>query len=241
MQRDGGGERRRDPLARPAPAVQHPCARIEVRGGRRRPDALDIAAKRVGECLYQAGDCLEQRPVGHHRRDDRAHPGLRVPLRRRLDAFRRHHRELEEQVVACGASLADHLERVDQRGEVLVPGRLVHGEPGPGIEQELQRPPVAQPLAERAVAVGMRIDETRHDQPARGIDDRSVFRRRQSGRSDCIDRAVANEDVRGLGATLADVEHPPAPYDGRRGLSRPGHGASATAAPAAAGSSTAAK
>ena len=104
--------------------------------------------------------------VGHHRGHHRAHARIGVGPADGLQSFRGRGRELEAQVVGGGASLAHHLHRADEGGEVLVLEGSPAGDPGCRVEQQLQGPAIADALGEVVVAVGVGVDEARHEQAA---------------------------------------------------------------------------
>ena len=73
-------------------------------------------------------------------------------------------RRLVDEVVARGAAFAHHLDRADERAEILVLERLVAPDRRHQVHAELERPLVARAAHEVAVAVRMGVDETRHEQ-----------------------------------------------------------------------------
>ena len=154
-----------------------------------------------------------ERAVGHHRGHHRAHPRVGVGLSDCLQPLRGRGRKLEAQVVGGGASLADHLHRPDEGGEVLVLEGAPAGDPGGGVEQQLERPAVADALGEVVVAVGMRVDEARHEQAARCVERGGVGGRGHSRQPDLAHRVVRNQDVGGFCRVACDVEQASAPDD----------------------------
>ena len=70
-------------------------------------------------------------------------------------------------------------------------------DPGAGSEREFQRPFIATPLAERAVAVGMGVHQPRHDQAVCRIDGLGIGGRRHAGLADFDNRIAGDEDVGG--------------------------------------------
>jgi hypothetical protein len=63
------------------------------------------------------------------------------------------------------------------------------------------------------VRVGVGVDETGMDQPARRSDFLGTLRRWAAGRAQFADRIVLDQDVREIGFALGDIEHPPAAQD----------------------------
>ena len=102
------------------PSVQdgpHPLDRLlPGRQAERRHRGPQMRRQRV----HQARDRLVQRHVGHHRRDDGAHAGLRIGFGNRRDAFLGRQRKFDEQVVAGGAALQQHLGGTDRRRDALL-------------------------------------------------------------------------------------------------------------------------
>ena len=70
-------------------------------------------------------------------------------------------------------------------------------DPGAGIEHQFQRPFIATPFAQRAVAVGMGVHQPRHDQTVGRVDVLGIGRRRHTGLADFHNRIAGDEDVRG--------------------------------------------
>jgi hypothetical protein len=84
-------------------------------------------------------------------------------LAERNDAIAARQRKFEEQVVAGGAALADHFNRGDEAIEVFVFERPVAGHAGHGIEEQFERPTIAdKTLGERAMAMDVAIDQAGH-------------------------------------------------------------------------------
>src|SRR5262249_55987049 len=78
-----------------------------------------------------------------------------------------------------------------------------------GAEKDLERQAVAdQSFAQRAVRVGVAVDQARREQAICSIHDLGVLRRRaRRRRRDAAYRAVLDENVGKLGAARLDVEH----------------------------------
>src|SRR5262249_42319910 len=68
-----------------------------------------------------------------------------------------------------------------------------------GIEQELERPAVRQPLAERGGGVGMGVDQPRYQQPVGGIDALGVAGHARAWRQYSCDRIAVDQQI-GMGA-----------------------------------------
>ncbi len=79
-----------------------------------------------------------------------------------------------------------------------------------GVERQLQRPFVAAPLAESAVAVGVGVDQAGHDQTVGCIDFARIGGRRHTGRADFGDGIAGDEDVGRGHRTPGDVQDEPA-------------------------------
>ena len=156
--------------------------------------------------VQEARDRPVERAVRHHRGHHRAHSGVGVGLADGFQTFRGRSGKLEAQVIGPGASLADHLHRADEGGEVLVLERPASGDPGRGVEQQLQGPAIADALGEIVVAVGMRVDEARHEQSAGCVERGRVGGGGHPRRADLAHGVARDQDVGGFGRVTLDVE-----------------------------------
>ena len=173
------------------------------------------------QCVQEARDGAMEGAIGHHRSHHRTHSGVGVGLADRLQAFRGRGRELEAQVVGGGTSLAHHLHRTDEGGEVLVLERAPPGDPGRRVEQQLQGPAVSDALGEVVVAVGVCIDESRHEQPTGCVERSRVGGRGHARRADFADRIPFDQDVGRFRRVPLDVEQASTPDDPVHGFTSP--------------------
>ena len=166
MMGNGGREREPHPVAGEGPgrARPVPSGHAGLEGFER--DRFRLAPQAGGERVQEARNRPVKRAVGHHRGHHRAHSRVGVGLADRLQSFRGRRRELEAEVVGGGTSLAHHLHRSDEGREVLVLESAAAGDPGRRVQQQLQGPTIADTLGEVVVAVGVRVDEARHEHPA---------------------------------------------------------------------------
>ena len=209
--------RRRDrgthPVAVEGPAAQCLADRRQGRLGRREPQFGDPVLERPRQRLHQTGDRFVKAAIGDHRRDDRAHADIGVSLARQCQPFGGRQWPLEGEVIAGGAALHDHLDRAELGREILVLGGAVAGDPRRRAQQQFERPAVAHPFGEVAVAVRMGVDETGMQQPARRRDLDRIGRGRAAGRTDLADRVVLDQDIGGFRGSCGDVEHAAAAQD----------------------------
>jgi hypothetical protein len=188
VQRNRGAERETDRVALVLPRVERVPHGGEARLPRRELHALDLRASVGRQRVEQAGDRRPERAIRHHGRDHRTHPDFRIRPGHGVQPFERRRRELVEQVVARRAAFRHHLGGDDQRREIPVFEGASTRQPWTGVEEQLQRPPVARAAAEPAVAVRVRVDQSGHQQLAAGVDHPDVGRRCRSGRDDRGDR-----------------------------------------------------
>ena len=217
------GRREREPHAVAGEGPGRPGALPRCHAGLERLQRyrFRLAPRVRRQRVQEAGDCPVKGAVGHHRGHHGTHSGIRVGLADGFQAFRGRGRELEAQVVGGGAPLAHHLHRADEGGEVLVLERAAAGDPGRGVEQQLQGPAIADALGEVVVAMGVGIDEARHEQPAGGVERGGLGRRGHPGRSDLAHGVALDVDVGGLRRVTCDVEQASAPDDRVHGCPSP--------------------
>ena len=200
------------------PAAQRIPDGRQGRLGRRKPQLGDPVLERPRQRIHQTGDRLVKAAIGDHRRHDRAHADIGIGLARQCQSFGGGQWPFEREVIAGGAALHDHLDRAELGRQVLVLGGAVAGDPRRRAQQQFESPAVAHAFGEVSVAVGMRVDEPRMQQPAGRRDLDRVGRRRAAGRTDLADRVVLDQDIGGLRGSCGDVEHVAAAQD------RKGHG-----------------
>ena len=179
----------------------------------RRAQAFDMAAMAFGQRVEQAPGGLVKPRVGHLRRQHDAHADFLIGAADRREPVHGWRRELEIHVVGRRAALQDHLRGVQKRGRPLVLEGEPGGHPGTRVEQKLQRPLVAQPFTEAAMAVRMGVDQSRDQQLVRRVHCDGAIRRRQSGRPHFAYCIVLDEYVGGRGPPLRHIEHEPAADD----------------------------
>ena len=218
---DGRGEREPHPVAGERPRPEGSLPRREALRERLRRNRLRLAPQRVRKRIQQARNRPVEGPVGHHRSHDRAHPCVGVGAPDRLEPLRGRCGKLEVEVVGGGASLSHHLHRTDEGREVLVLDRAVACNPRRGVEQQLQRPAIAETLGEIVVPVRVGVDQARHEEPAGRVAVNRVRRRGQSRRPDLANRILLDEHVGGLRGLPLGVEEPPTPDDRMHGCRTP--------------------
>ena len=210
MVRNGRRDRGPDRRAIERPALHRLAHRGERRVAGREPQPLDLLLQRRRQRIEQARNGLVETELGDHRRQHGAHAGIRVGAPAGVEPFDARQRKLDGEVVAGGAALQQHLDRADVGAEILVLERAAAGDPGPGGEQQLERPAVAHALGQIAVAVHVGVDQSGMDQPVARIDRDRVGRRREAGRSDLRDGVAGDQDVGRLGAIVTGIDQPPA-------------------------------
>ena len=200
--------------------VERPCRPRPLPGGEAglegfERDRFRLAPEIGGKRVEQARNRPVERAVGHHRGHHRAHSRVLVGPPDRLQSLGGRRGKLEVQIVGCRASLPHHLHRPDEGGQVLVLQGAAAGEPRRRIEQQLQGPAVAEALREVVVAVGVRVDEARHEQPAGRVHRRRVRGRGHPRRPDLAHRVPLDQEVGRLRRVPGGVEQAPAPDDRR--------------------------
>ena len=171
--RNGRRDRGADRRAVERPALHRLAHRGERRVARRKPQPLDLLLQCRRQRIEQAGNRLVEAELGDHRRQHGAHAGIGVGAAAGIQPLHARQRKLDGEVVAGGAALQQHLDRADIGAEILVLERAAAGDPGPGGEQQFERPAVAHALGQIAVAVHVGVDQSGMDQPVARIDRRS--------------------------------------------------------------------
>ncbi len=205
MQRDGRRDAEADAVARVRPGGG--CVaygrqdRIGRCGAHRVGNRTQLRRKRI----EQTGDRLIEAAIGDHRCDHRAHADIGIGLRHDVQPFDRRHRQHRRKIVTAGAALAQHLHRGQQRRKIAVIVRAVAVDPGARVQQQLQRPEIADALPQSAVTMRVRIDQAGDDQASGGVDPlRRIGGARSNDRSDTV--AVQN-DIRRPRTGLARGQH----------------------------------
>jgi len=153
---------------------------------------------------------LIQTQVGEHRRDDRPDADIAVTFRHRGHSLGRGFRELKIEVVTCGAAFQEHLRGVQLRRQFFVFHLALAANPRPGVQQQLQSPSVAPPLAKRAVSVGVGVNQAGDEQFSAGVDVRGLPGKDFTRGTQGGDFVFAHHDILMRGHAGLDIQHPPA-------------------------------
>ena len=81
-------------------------------------------------------------------------PARLIAAGRRREAFAGWQRRLQQQIVAGGHAVPDHIEPVHQAGQLPIFRRAAEIEPGAVMQQQLERPGIARALGEMAMPMG---------------------------------------------------------------------------------------
>ena len=194
MQRNCRRDAQADAVARVWPRRSRAADRRKDRIGRCGAHRFGNRTQLGREGVEQTGNCLIEAAVGDHRRNHRAHADIGVGLGNDVKPFDRRHRQHRRKIVTTGAALAQHLHRGEQRREIAVIVRAVAVDPGARVQQQFQGPEIADALPKSAVTMRVRIDQTRDDQPAGGIDPlRGIGGARRNNRGDAV---AVQDDIR---------------------------------------------
>ena len=207
VMRNGRRDAQPQPVARMGPRLGEPAQRRDDGIGAAHAQLRGVVAGIVGQRVDQARHRLVEGEVGDHRRDDRAQPDLGIGAGDRLHALDGRRGEFEEQVVAGGGAFLDHLDRGDQRGEMLVVVAAMAADPRRRVEQEVELPEVADALGEAAMAVGVAVDQPGNDQPAARVDHLGIGVAHRAARHDVDDGVALDDDVARLAMGRRDGVH----------------------------------
>ena len=177
--------------------------RVEVGGARARRGA-QLGRERGRHERVDEGQAVDDRPVHHAEADEGADAGVLVGVEHGVDRGAVDAGGLREVVDQRRAAGAQRLDRADHRAQVDLPRRQRNGLARPHeLHPELERQVLGAAALEVLVGVLVAVDEARHEEPPRQVDDATgaagVDRsgRRDRGDPVALDEHVARLSVEG--------------------------------------------
>ena len=176
------------------------CAKTAAEAGRAQCGGALLRVRREG--LEKAGDRFVKTTIGDHRGDDGADADFRIALRGGEQRLRRGAGQGEGEVETARAAFAQHFHGIQLGGEfaVLIRAEAVEGRRG--VEQKFERNAVGHTFRERAMGMGVGVDQAGDQQPPVRRDGQEIAGGDGAGRREGRDRIAAQDDVRGPDAGI---------------------------------------